>query len=62
MKPFQTSCKKEKEYHFESRAKENRSYRVIKNSKPRADKEAEHRFVKNLKPQAEEDRSISESR
>ena len=35
MKPFQTSCGKGKEYHFESHVKEKRSYRVIKNSKPR---------------------------
>ena len=31
----QTSCRRGKEHHFESRAKERRSYRVIKNSKPR---------------------------
>ena len=36
MKPFQASCERGKEYHFESRAKEKRSHRVIKNSKPRA--------------------------
>ena len=35
-KPFQTSCEREKEYHFESRAEEKRSYKIIKNSKPRA--------------------------
>ena len=35
MKPFQTSCERE-EYHFESRAKEKRSYKIVKNSKPRA--------------------------
>ena len=36
-KPFQTSCERGKEYHFESRAKEKKSYRVIKNSKPHAE-------------------------
>ena len=37
-KPFQASCGKGKEYHFESRAEEKRSHKVIKNSKPRAEK------------------------
>ena len=37
MKPFKTSYEKRKEYHFESGAKEKRSYKVIKNSKPRAE-------------------------
>ena len=36
-KPFQISCEKGKEYHFEFCAEEKRSYRVIKNSKPRAE-------------------------
>ena len=34
---FQTSCGRGKEYHFESCAKDKRSYKVIKNSKPRAE-------------------------
>ena len=35
MKLFQTLCGRGMEHYFESRAKERRSYRVIKNSKPR---------------------------
>ena len=37
MKPFQTSCGRGEEYHFESRAEEKKSYKTIKNSKPRAE-------------------------
>ena len=35
MKPSQISCGRGKEYHFESHAEEKKSYKVIKNSKPR---------------------------
>ena len=37
-KPFQISCRRGKEYHFESHTKEKRSHKIIKNSKPQAKK------------------------
>ena len=48
----------EERNHSQSRAEENRSYKIIKNSKPRTDRGAKYQFVKkNSKPRAEEGRT-----
>ena len=57
-KPFQTSCGRGEEYHFESRAEEKKSYTVIRNSKPRADRGAEYQFVGIFKPHTEEGKNV----
>ena len=48
----QTSCERGKEYHFESRAEEKRSYKTTKNSRPRAKEDQSiliHEEKKNIK-------------